>query len=120
MHYYRLNDLFRDVETVFKDVDKTFNDTFGNFANEDVKHEENNIVVTLDIPGVAKENVEIEFETNILTVTAKRDEEKTYNGKWKISQDVNAEKISAKLENGVLSLTLPKKKPTKGTKITLD
>jgi HSP20 family protein len=79
------------------------------------------LVLTLDMPGVRPEDVEINFERGELTVAGKR-QPVEHKGQWLveevetgdfyraflISQDVAADKISAELKNGVLTVHLPR------------
>lgn len=105
-----------------------FKDFFENpFASNslikaDIKETQNEYIVEADMPGVEKENVEIKCEQSVLTITARTNEEKNeetdgfirkerYTGEASRSfslKDINEENISAKLENGVLYVKLPK------------
>jgi HSP20 family protein len=80
------------------------------------------LVLTLDMPGVKAEDVEVHFERGELSVTGTRQdtgckvgeclvaehEPATYSRAFLISQDVAVDKISAELKNGVLTVRLPK------------
>lgn len=80
------------------------------------------LVVVMEIPGVAREAVGIEVKEDLLRVEARIDPAKyeglepvhtEYNvGHWArsfaLSDRVDRERIEARLENGVLTLTLPK------------
>jgi HSP20 family protein len=82
----------------------------------------NELVLTLDMPGVKANDVEVHFERGELVVTGTRHstgcqageclvaehEPATYSRAFLISQDVDVEKISAELKNGVLTVRLPK------------
>jgi len=86
----------------------------------DVSEEENKYAVTLDIPGLAKEDISIKVENGTMKIEGERKEERT--GKYHLTErtygrfyrsfalpdDVDAEKIEAKAANGVLEITLPK------------
>lgn len=81
-------------------------------------------VVEAELPGVKKENIALICEKGVLTITAKADEAKDsdegrYIRKERTEgelvrrfalEDIDEESISAKLENGVLFVTLPKQK----------
>ncbi|MBV8666139.1 MAG: Hsp20/alpha crystallin family protein [Burkholderiaceae bacterium] len=82
-------------------------------------------VVEAELPGVAKENVKISVDGNVVTLEAevKRDTERKegetvvfaerrtekFARSFTLASEVDDEKSVAKLENGVLTLTLPKK-----------
>ncbi len=93
----------------------------------DVSDEGDFYQLTADLPGVKKEDIQIDVENGILTIKAERNEEtedqdkkgryirreRTY-GSYQRSFDlsnVDDEKITAKYEDGVLTLELPKKQP---------
>lgn len=91
----------------------------------DVTDEGDHYQLTADLPGFKKDDIEINVEDGILTISAERNEEtedkdkkgryirreRTY-GSYKRSFDlteVDDDNITAKYEDGVLTLTLPKK-----------
>ena len=91
----------------------------------DVTDEGDAYKLTADLPGFKKDDIEINVEDGILTISAERSEEtekedkkgrylrreRTY-GSYKRSfdlTDVDDDNISAKYEDGVLTLELPKK-----------
>jgi HSP20 family protein len=79
-------------------------------------------IVEAEMPGVSKENVELICEKGVLTITAKASEEKTEEIAGYIRRerttgemvrrfeitDIDEEKISAKMEDGILTVTLTK------------
>ena len=89
-----------------------------------IKNTPNAYVVEAELPGVKKEDITLICEQGVLTITAKADEAKDtederYIRKERIEgelvrrfalSDIDEENISAKLENGVLFVTLPKQK----------
>jgi len=96
----------------------------------DVKENENEYVVEADLPGIKKEAIEIEYENNYLTITAKteegKDEEKEnylrrerYWGQFQrrfFIDNINKEGIDASFKDGVLKIVLPKEQPGKENK----
>lgn len=86
--------------------------------------------VVADMPGVDPAQIEIQFEENALTlyappVTAQEEPAPVYREftpgayerSFTVSQDIDAEKITAAYENGVLTLTLPKSASAQPRKI---
>ncbi|KAI5836428.1 HSP20-like chaperone [Schizophyllum commune Tattone D] len=88
--------------------------------------EKNVVTATFELPGVKKEDVQIDFHNGRLTVGAetKADEEREENGyavrerrygKWsrtlQLPQGVKEEEVKATMENGVLTVTFPKTSP---------
>lgn len=96
-----------------------------NLMKVDVKEENNNYEVEMDLPGFKKEDVKVELDNGYLTISATRGESKEdtdnasnylrrerYTGACArslyVGNDVEQENIKAKFENGILSLTIPK------------
>ena len=101
---------------------------FGNNQkfNADIKETENSYLVSAELPGVKKEDINLEYKDNTLIISAIRNEEnneekdnyirreRTY-GQIARSfhvENVDKEKVSAKFENGELHIVLPKLTPT--------
>ena len=89
----------------------------------EVRDKKDEYDVRAELPGVKKEDLDIEINDNYLTISAtkseeKNEEEKTYKksefsyGEFSrtlyLPQDVDTDKIDAKLEHGVLKLVIPK------------
>lgn len=81
---------------------------------------ENGYRLDAELPGVEKESIDISFEDGYLTITAKKNQEE---GKYLFSEryygnlkrviyfgNIKEDKISAKLDNGILSVTITLKK----------
>ena len=91
----------------------------------DVEETENGYVVTADLPGVKKDELDIEMNEEKLIIAVKVDEEKEVEEKNYIHReryrcsmargahlkDADPEAITAKLEDGVLTVVVPKKAP---------
>lgn len=92
----------------------------------DIKDLENSYIIDSDLPGFKKEDISVSIEDKYLKIHAERNDssnvedkdkgyirrERSYGSferKFVISDDIDSESISAAYENGVLSITLPKK-----------
>lgn len=88
----------------------------------DLKENENEYLVEADLPGVSKDAIDIDYENNYLTVSAKREDnvedkqenyvrrERSY-GEYKrcfYIDNVDENKIDASFTDGVLKISLPK------------
>lgn len=96
--------------------------------------EEKSYFISLDIPGLKKEDLDIEVKDNHLYISGERKNpersekenlirsERRY-GKFSrvftVPQNVNADSIMARFEDGVLEITLPKEEKTQAKKITI-
>lgn len=91
---------------------------------------EDSYKIEMFIPGVSKSDIKIELENDVLTVSksVKQDEEEnityrlrefangTFERKFSLPDDVNAENIKADYNNGILTLTIAKKEEAKPVK----
>jgi HSP20 family protein len=91
----------------------------------DIKEEENKLLITTDLPGINKEDIEINLKEDMLEISAKTGKEKETEEEGYIRKErehthfyravrlpssVKEEGSTAKIENGVLTITLPKMK----------
>lgn len=91
----------------------------------DVAEQGNTYVVNAELPGYKKEDVQVEIDGARVTITAEaktqaenKDGEKVvyserYTGKavrsFELTSEIDSDAATAKYENGILTLTLPKK-----------
>lgn len=97
-------------------------ETFNFMPLADIKETENEYKVELSMAGMKKEDITIEQKENYLVISAEhketREENTTYHlkeikyGKYKRSfylpKNAQKDNIQAKLENGILTITIPK------------
>jgi HSP20 family protein len=90
----------------------------------EVKETPEAFVFTADVPGVKESDLDIRLTQNRLSISGKRESEKTEKGEqfyttersygsftrtFTLPEGIDAEKISAELKGGVLNLAIPKK-----------
>ena len=99
----------------------------------DIYETEEHVVVQLDIPGVKIEDVDVQCEKGMLSVKGERkfneDEKRQYyrvenvygpfERYFEIPRTLNVEKIEAKYNAGILTLTFPKTEEAKPKKIAI-
>jgi HSP20 family protein len=98
----------------------------------DVRETQEAFIVEADVPGMKKEDVQIEVADNVVTVKGERRSEREENQKdYHVSERTfgsfrrsvaipggfAGDKVAAKFENGVLTITLPKQEEKKSRKI---
>ncbi|WP_405153487.1 Hsp20/alpha crystallin family protein [Paenibacillus sp. FSL K6-0108] len=125
----RNEDLFGHMLKSFNDmVESPFLSPFGTGLQPfrtDIREEENKYLVEAELPGIAKEDIDIHVEGNELIIRAKRNEmtEQKDDTNRIIRQErrsgefirrfyvehIDEENIKARLENGVLKLDIPKR-----------
>ena len=73
--------------------------------------------IEIPLPGMNKENLKVDIEDTLLTIqantTIKSKAVRNFKCSWHIDEAVDVTGITAKLENGLLLVTLPRIKPTK-------
>ncbi|ABN54320.1 MAG TPA: Hsp20/alpha crystallin family protein [Hungateiclostridium thermocellum] len=132
----RGRDLF-DIDSFFDDF---FDDRFfpafygGNQIKVDIRENDKEYILEADIPGVDKENITVEVNGDVLTISAKWDEQTEIKKENYLRRErrassmsrsftlenVDSDRITAKHENGVLTLILPKKEPrSRGRRINI-
>ena len=67
--------------------------------------------VTLDVPGIAREDLSINIEGAIVRIETKAEAKRQYKAAYELPQEIDVEATTARLENGVLTLSLAKKQP---------
>ena len=97
----------------------------------DIYEDSSGLVVKADLPGVAKEGLDVRVENNLLTLRGKAAHlapgEPIYREyglvnffrQFELNERVDRSKISAELKNGVLTLQLPKAEEPKPRKIEI-
>ena len=97
----------------------------------DVREDADHIYVEAELPGFKKDDVDITLENQTLTISAERKEETEKTGDYLLNERryrrflrsftlppiVDEKKVDAKLNDGVLSITLNKREETKPRKI---
>ncbi len=89
--------------------------------------------IVVDMPGVTREGLEIELEKDVLRVRGKRpateSESLLVNGRrahldfkrsFALGKDVDRDGIKARLENGVLTIDLPRRAEVKAQRIEVE
>lgn len=75
--------------------------------------DETSFTLALDVPGIAKDQLTIEIEDQIVRITSKEGAARSYRAAYELPQALDTAQSEAKLENGVLTLKLAKKVPVK-------
>jgi HSP20 family protein len=107
----------RAASPSFRSFDRSFerfvNDNFygSGSSSFNVEQDEKAWTITLDTPGIAREDLSINIEGAIVRIETKAEAKRQYKAAYELPQDIDAEASNAKLENGVLTLTLAKKVP---------
>ena len=88
----------------------------------DLYEDKDNTYVRAELPGVNRDAINVEMVDGYLNITASRkeqDETFSLNRSISIPEAVQADKVTAAYENGVLTVTLPKQEQAKPRKINV-
>ena len=123
----------RSIENFRRDMEKAFSSfpTISmpkmSHASCDVIDEGNQFRVKMDVPGIKKSEVKLNVSDNSIEVSAEHKEESeekkknylrkersgvSYYRSLPLSEKILSDKVTAKLADGILEITLPKSKPT--------
>ena len=98
----------------------------------DIFENKDEYLVVADVPGVSKDSLEVNLDEEILTLSARVDAPQNgnevsgeffstdYFRRFRVPDAIDRNKISARLENGVLYLHLPKSEAVKPRRITVN
>lgn len=137
---------FKTLPSIFDEVETLINSNLipvptydrmnrtDRFAGITMKESGDKIEVAIQLPGVKKEDVKVHLQDAILTVTAERKQpELQENEQWirneiaygkvertvDLPYSVNAEKVTATHENGILAIVLPKHESAQPKQISI-
>ncbi len=88
----------------------------------DLYEDKDNTYVRAELPGVNRDAINLEMVDGYLNISATRqakDESFSFNRSIAIPETVQADKVVAAYENGVLTVTLPKQEQAKPRKINI-
>jgi HSP20 family protein len=125
-----------------REIDRLFDDFTQGWAGSDrtrelmpsvdIAESENEIEITVELPGMEEKDVEVSVADNILTIRGEKKAEKeekqknyrmyersygSFRRRLELPNGVNADKIKASLANGVLKVTVPKPPPAPAKKV---
>lgn len=98
-------------------LDRFLSETFsslndaGGSASVSVEDQEKAYTLQLDVPGLAREQLDIGIEADVVRISSKDDAPRKIKAAYRFPLEIDVANSSAKLENGVLTLTLAKVVP---------
>jgi HSP20 family protein len=136
---------FRGAASLQDQVNRLFSDVLERKSEEssltawapsvDIYETEHELVVKADLPAVDPKDLDIRVENNILTIRGERKFEKNVNEEnylrveraygsfarsFTLANTVNSEAIKADYQNGVLTLSIPKREEAKPKQIKVN
>lgn len=83
----------------------------------DIFEGDDDVLVRLDVPGVARTDIDLRFDNGVVTVEAPRGDHILYLRTFGIPKGLDPAGIRASLADGVLTLTLPRAEAVKPRRI---
>jgi HSP20 family protein len=135
-----LNSLQREIDRVFdsffssRDTDGSSSSSTVWAPRTDIAEHDDGYALRMDLPGVAKEDVTINYDDGRLTVSGERTNgitdganrvrsERTFGSFYRsftLPRSVDASSIEATFENGVLNISVPKAETSKPRQIEIN
>jgi len=99
-----------------------------------IVEQDDNFLVTMEMPGLSKKDVEVGIEGDVLIVKGGHEQEEKSEDKgivrrefrsarfersFTVGKDIDPDKVKASMENGILTVTLPKRAEKVGRKIDI-
>ncbi len=122
-----VNDIFND--DFVKNLDESLSVWNGSQPAVNVKEDTDGFSLALAAPGYGKEDIEIKIDDNVLTISSEKKEDATakegekftrkefkyaaFKRTFTLPDTVDATKIGANYENGILNISIPKKEEAK-------
>jgi len=100
--------------------------------NVNVLESKDGYILEAEMPGVAKEGLDVNIEENLLTIIGRRQPEPSanlvhrecnpvdYRRVFELDPTIDSARISASIEQGILTLNLPKAEKVKPRRITIN
>jgi len=140
-------DPFREFTTVQDRLNRLFRESYGPEGREeslitggfappvDVYEDEHNVTLKIEVPGIDEKDMDVRIENNVLTVHGERKFEKeekeenfrrverqygSFTRTFTLPTTVDAEKVSANNDKGILKIVLPKKAEAKPKQVKVN
>ncbi len=131
-----VDDMFEEFDRMVDSLMRpTFANTTGFLPTCDINETKDHYLVNFDMPGVKKEDIKIEVKGNTLLISSERQREMKepnaesairhervygkFERTFELPNSINADKIEAHYDNGVLNVALPKAEGAKGRPVQI-
>lgn len=119
-----------EIDHLFETALSSFGDSAtANQFPVDLYEDKDNTYVRAELPGVNRDEINVEMVEDYLTISASRktpaiggqpEQSFAFSRSINIPEEVQADKVSAAYEHGVLTVTLPKREEAKPRKVTVE
>jgi HSP20 family protein len=94
-----------------RSFERFFSDAFSHAPSLQVEQDDKSWTLSLDVPGLAREDLTISIEDAVVRIESKADAKRQVKASYALPLEIDVATSEAKLENGVLTLKLGKKLP---------
>ncbi|RZA13744.1 MAG: Hsp20 family protein [Lysobacteraceae bacterium] len=108
---YRTRPQSSSLRAFDRSFERFVNDALGQRRAATAQQDDASWTITLDVPGVTREQLDIGIEANVVRISTKEDAPRQYKAAYELPQEIDVATSEAKLDNGVLTLKLGKKAP---------
>ena len=119
------NEINRLFSSAIADLAGTARAVYPQFA-ADLFEDKDNVYVRAELPGFNREDIGVEIVEGTLVIQASRKqpqadgaESVSFSRSLSVPEQIQSDKVAASYENGVLTVTLPRREETKPRKITV-
>lgn len=135
---------WRELEEMSNRLSRMFDDTWTGttprnggtwFPPVNVEETQDQLVLTAELPGMSHDDIELELENNILTISGNKQQEReekedrryhlwerrygSFQRSFTLPRTVSADEIEARFKDGILFVHMPKVEEAKGRKISI-
>ena len=110
-------------------INRFFEDTFRGDSKydyvpaADIREDEKSYIINMDVPGLTKEDLNVSLDKHFLSISGEKKSENeesdrkyhlvernygSFKRSFRLPEDIDANQISAKVENGILSVSIEK------------
>lgn len=119
---------------LYRRGDTTEQNKYGFNPQCEVSEDKSHYLMKFDLPGISKDQIKIELHENRLTISGERKEEKkndtekqhfsevyygSFTRAFTFPSQVDAERVQAKYENGILQIEIPKSESSRARQINV-
>lgn len=108
------------ASSLWQEMDQLYNERNSSTSHE-VSETEDHFLLSIDLPGMKRDDLQIEVQSGVLTISGERAREpkRTFKRSFTLPESVQGDRIEARYEDGVLELYLPKAAEAQPRKIQI-
>jgi HSP20 family protein len=128
------HEMDRMFENFYRSASSDVENLSGNYPLVDIKETKDDLILTAEIPGISKSDINISFTENTLTIKGEKKEEKkeadhnfhkserrfgSFTRSFTLGTQIDVDKVKASCKDGLLVIEMPKKEEVKPREIPI-